>query len=135
MGWLFSHKTRDDLIRDLTATVETERCTSKTVSHRLCHEHYDVLWSVVEITVRQEGVIEGVKPGQPMRIIRCDLLERSDGQWGYKPMEESAHPYYYSCPLEFLDMAPEQCGQWREKVRAYHAGRLNRETTLVAGHA
>ena len=20
-------------------------------------------------------------------------------QWGYKPLEESMHPYYYSCPL------------------------------------
>jgi hypothetical protein len=33
------------------------------------------------------------------------------------------HPYYYSCPLRFLDLAPEQSRAWREGVRAYHAQR------------
>jgi hypothetical protein len=36
-------------------------------------------------------------------------------------MEETSHPYQYSCPISYLDMAPEKCAEWREKVREYHA--------------
>ena len=35
------------------------------------------------------------------------------------------HPYFYSCPLKYLDLVPiEQFGghaEWRELVRKYHA--------------
>jgi hypothetical protein len=33
------------------------------------------------------------------------------------------HPYYYSCPLRYLDMAPVQSFEWRERVHRFHAGR------------
>jgi hypothetical protein len=33
------------------------------------------------------------------------------------------HPYYYSCPLSYLDLAPEQSADWRAGVRAYHVRR------------
>ena len=33
------------------------------------------------------------------------------------------HPYYYTCPLSYLDLAPEQSADWRAGVRAYHARR------------
>ena len=60
-------------------------------------------------------------------------LERSGGQWGYKPLDESMHPYYYSCPLSYLDLAPEQSAEWRAGVRAYHARR--RTPTAVTAPA
>ena len=82
-----------------------------------------MLWSVVELTAKVEGVHRDLAPGQSLRYIRCDLLERSGNQWGYKPLEESMHPYYYSCPLSYLDLAPEQSADWRAGVRAYHARR------------
>ena len=37
--------------------------------------------------------------------------------------DESMHPYYYTCPLSYLDLAPEQSADWRAGVRAYHARR------------
>lgn len=82
-----------------------------------------MLWSVVELTAKVEGVHRDLAPGQSLRYIRCDLLERSGNQWGYKPLDESMHPYYYSCPLSYLDLAPEQSADWRAGVRAYHARR------------
>jgi hypothetical protein len=37
-------------------------------------------------------------------------------------MSEQVHPYYYSCPLAYLDMVPEvKCEEWRALVREYHA--------------
>ena len=46
-------------------------------------------------------------------------------------MEESMHPYFYSCPIKFLDMVPEDGtgnthAVWRERVRE-HAARVHRK--------
>jgi hypothetical protein len=48
-----------------------------------------------------------------------------DYGWGYKSMDESMGPAYYTCPLSYLDMVPmpdsPYAREWREKVREYHA--------------
>jgi len=113
MGWLFMNCTRADLIRKLTEASDTEQANLKTLAHTL---RGNVLWSVVEISYKQE-------PNPPERFIRCDLLQRYGERWGFKPMDESWHPYYYTCPLSYLDLAPEKSPEWREKVREYHAAR------------
>lgn len=61
-----------------------------------------VLWSVWERT------FEGGKARPTERWIQCDLLRysRSNEGWGYKDMEESMHPYFYSCPLGYLEIVP-----------------------------
>jgi hypothetical protein len=116
MGWTFSYQTRDELIRELTQPHETEGARATVITHSRCG---NVLWSVVEITAKQAGYLN-LALGESTRFIRCDLLEGSGGRWGYKPLEESMHPYYYSCPLRYLQMAPVQSPEWRDGVRAYH---------------
>ena len=120
MGWFFSPQSRPELIAELIQPQETERASVKVIAHAL---RGNVLWSVAEITAKVEGVHPKLDPGESLRFIRCDLLERSGGEWGYKPMDEAMHPYYYSCPMSYLDMVPEQSREWREGVRAYHARR------------
>ncbi|VFT14979.1 Uncharacterised protein [Pseudomonas aeruginosa] len=95
MGWYFSPQSRSELIAELIAPQETERASVKVIAHAL---RGNVLWSVAEVTAKVEGVHRDLAPGQSLRYIRCDLLERSGGQWGYKPLDESMHPYYYSWP-------------------------------------
>lgn len=71
----------------------------------------NVLWTVEQ---RPDG----------HRFIGCMLLSKERGYgWGSKAMEESMHPYYYSCPLAYLDMVPQANAAWREGVRAYHERR------------
>ena len=82
----------------------------------------DVLWTVVRVTAKQAGVM-GLAAGESVCYIGCHLLESSGGDWGYKSLDESVHPYYYSCPLRYLDMAPVQSSEWRERVHRFHAGR------------
>lgn len=120
MGWYFSHQSRSELIAELIAPRETERISAQIIAHAL---RGNVLWSVAEMTAKVDGVHRDLAPGQSLRYIRCDLLERSGDQWGYKPLDESMHPYYYSCPLGYLAMAPEQSAAWREGIRTYHAHR------------
>ena len=72
----------------------------------------NVLWSVWQVS---EGKTSH-------RYIRCDLLKKYKTIWGYKDMEESMHPYYYSCPLKYLEMVPEVANQeWRDLVGMHHA--------------
>lgn len=131
MGWLFSSRTRSELIQDLIRPEDTARASVRALVHTL---RGNVLWSVIEVTAKAEGVYPGLAPGESMRYIRCDLLQRRGGDWGYKAMDESMAPYYYSCPLRYLDMAKELSPSWREKVRAHHA-RRRQSTTAMAGGA
>jgi hypothetical protein len=45
-------------------------------------------------------------------------------------MDESVFPYYFSCPLKYLEMVPlEQYGgnaEWRKGVQEYHAEKRRR---------
>lgn len=81
-----------------------------------------VLWTAWERTF----VKDGTEAEPTERWIGCDLLRyQKDFGWGFKDMEESMHPYYYSCPLKYLSLVPiDQYGgnaEWRENVQRYHA--------------
>ena len=86
MGWYFSPQSRSELIAELIAPQETERASVKVIAHAL---RGNVLWSVTQVTAKADGVHRDLAPGQSLRYIRCDLLQRSGGQWGYKPLDES----------------------------------------------
>lgn len=80
-----------------------------------------VLWSVWERTFQRNGT-----EAQPTeRWISCDLMRHERDFGCDKDMEESMHPYYFSCPMKYLNLVPiEQFGgraDWREAVQRYHA--------------
>jgi len=120
MGWLFSSPTRSELIQALIRPTDTAQARVRVIAHTL---RGNVLWSVSEVTAKAAGVHPSLAPGESLRYIRCDLLQRSGGSWGYKAMDESMAPYYYTCPLRYLEMTPTLSAPWREKVQAYHARR------------
>lgn len=120
MGWLFTSHTRFELIQRLIQPGDNAHASTRVVAHTL---RGNVLWSVVEITAKVEGVQKNLAPGMSMRYIRCVLLQRSCDGWGYKGMDESMSPYYYTCPLRYLEMAQELSPDWRKLVRTYHANR------------
>jgi hypothetical protein len=133
MGWLFKNGcTRKELIRERSESWETVSGDMLVKSVCLAHCYRGgvfsgVLWSVWERTFIQNG--QQFK--EPERWITCDLLKYQRGfGWGYKDMEESMHPYFYSCPLGYLKMVPlERYGghpEWREGVRKYHERRRQR---------
>jgi hypothetical protein len=119
MGWLYGWDTRKQLVDHL---IKGNGVT--TLKH--CFKGNN-LWAV------QEGY---KSDGTPIRFIGLYLLRGSNGSrdgWGYKDMDESAGPYYFNCPLSYLDMVACPGGhatEWREGVRAYHA-KANQK--LVAG--
>ena len=63
--------------------------------------------------------------------IGLDLMEKNEGDWGYKNLDESCGPSYYDCPLKFLDLAQpaptaEWAVEWRKKVRQWHQAKKDR---------
>ena len=126
MGWTYPYGVnRKQLIAQ---RVEGwERDTGEMLVKSTCLRHCyrggvfsGVLWSVWERTFTKDSV--EVLPSE--RWIQCDVLHCYQGEWGYKDMEESMHPYYYSCPLKYLEMVPiDEYGgneEWRKIVREHH---------------
>lgn len=114
MGSTFIHGAdRKYIIANLTKSEEGKRKDGtpwKYETLRKCAVG-NVLWTVREVT-------EGEKKE---RFIGCDLLLPDKSGWGYKDMSESMHPYYYTCPLAYLDEVPVACEEWRALVREHHA--------------
>jgi hypothetical protein len=108
MGWFYTYgASRQDIIRELT---EDHRDTTGFHTLAKFSNGFTQLYAVHEYRTAQ---------GETKRFIGVYLLQRSSEGWGYKPMEEEMHPYFYGCPLKYLDMAPVACAEWREKVKAY----------------
>lgn len=140
MGWLFKPDTRrKSLLAERIegwqrTTPDGMTVTSTCLAH--CYRggsFSGVLWTVWERTFEKDGV--QVQPAE--RWIGCDLLQysRADDGWGYKDMEESMGPYYYSCPLKYLDMVPEANKNWREGVRQHHERRRKKRQAKKNSYA
>ena len=112
MGWLYTQgQTKKELIDHLTNMDYADGRTHECLAHST---RGNILWSVWK---------HEQKDGRIITVIHCDLLgSQRDYGWGYKGMCEEVHPYYYTCPLKYLDMAHDYINsEWREKVRAHHA--------------
>ena len=72
MGWYFSRQSRHQLIQELIEPRDNEQLRAETVAHTL---RGNVLWSVVRITAKQEGIKPGLGVGDSYHYIRCDLVE------------------------------------------------------------
>ncbi|MBK6744569.1 MAG: hypothetical protein IPG66_17045 [Hydrogenophilales bacterium] len=122
MGWSVTYdKSLAGLIEELTKTE-----TQSDGSGWECLRHAtvgNVLWTVWEVTPATPVPPKAYRP--PYRFIGCHLLAPGGKGfgWGYKGMDESVGPVYYTCPLAYLDLVPVASAAWREQVRAWHAAR------------
>ena len=120
MGWTFHyHTTKDQLIRSLLEPRVYIRDNGTPVRieplrHTVRGTH---LWSLWQELIGDQAT----------RYIVLHLLaaDRKHDGYGYKDMDETMHPYYYDCPVTWLDdlTEPENDGsrEWRAKVREWHA--------------
>lgn len=66
------------------------------------------------------GVLWSVWRNPNGTYILCDILEYRNNCWWNKPITEDMGPFYYSCPLSYLNMVPVKNQEWRNQVRNYH---------------
>jgi hypothetical protein len=107
MGWDISYDmSKADQVADLVKGWSEEGRGCRFLAHSV---RGNVLYAVGQ----------NFTAGEPERfedrwIFVCLLRKDRGYGWGYKDMDESMGPYYYNCPLKFLDMAPVACEEWRE---------------------
>lgn len=92
-------------------------CSLVPVRHKVVGS---TLWT---LQVRESRSPAGVKSRLE---ITCHLLARKTGfGWGVKSLSAESHPYYYDCPVDYLDYQDDAgrtasyCPAWAEKVREY----------------
>ena len=130
MGWYFSPQSRSELIAELIAPQQTERVSAKVIAHAL---RGNVLWSVVELTAKVEGVHRDPRRASPCATSAaiCWNAAATSGatsRWKSPCIRTITRA---RCPIR--DLAPEQSADWRAGVRAYHARR--RTPTAVTAPA
>jgi hypothetical protein len=120
MGWLFTEgQSRREVIHARLHRQWREGYSGSCLAHAL---RGNILWSVWKLA-KPNGISE--------RFIACDVLaSKRDYGWGYKDLEESMGPSYYSCPLAYLRMAPAANEGWRSRVREYHEWRKTRKKAI-----
>ena len=105
---------KQSAIDTLLRVEESEKFIHNTLKHSV---RGNQLWTVEEATNKETGV--------KSRIIALYLMSKDDGNWGYKPLCESMHPYYYNCPLSYLKMVPVKNQNWRDVVIKRHNEKKN----------
>lgn len=120
MGTYGGYSSRNELVHEVTATYENDQQIQ--IAEKKFFSGND-LWVLFRRTSK-------MAPTDIERFIVLFKISRwGAGDWAYKPIEESMGPFEYTCPLSFIEAAqhpfpngyPEGYGDWRTKVRAFHA--------------
>lgn len=68
----------------------------------------------------QDGMWALVQNSSGRRIVALFLIERNGKEWMYKAMSEDTLPFYYDCPLDFIEKADKPTSinsvRWRIRV-------------------
>ena len=132
MGWSYSHNaTKESTIAELIRTYQSVKSdgsqTGRTIEtrvHRVVGNH---LWAVKDVKDDAGNVLDS--------FIYLALLQKDDGCWGYKDMDESMGPHYYDCPLTLLKLCEpsnQYAREWRERVQSFHAAKARQRAAKKA---
>lgn len=117
MGWTTSSywESKQDVVKNCTSSSFWGGDRFKVHKHTLKGGH---LWVLVELlTGEDKGKL----------FVTLFLIERFDGEYGYKDIDETCGPCYYDCPIGYVNAADksgeplsDSAKNWRKKVREYH---------------
>jgi hypothetical protein len=117
MGFLITKQSKAELVAELKRNYSTITEWSLVGNH---------LWGLYPVTTTHGG-----KFAIGDLVIHLFLIKSfGDGGYGYKCLSESARPYYYTCPLKFLDKAVELSADWRNDVRTHHKTKAERASAM-----
>ncbi|MDR6522168.1 hypothetical protein EJP69_14345 [Variovorax gossypii] len=122
MGYIVYRATKDQAVYDELSSIGT---SSMVLAHRAVGNR---LWFLAQTRA-------GEHAGR--KWIGLTLIDSRRGEVAVKSMDETVGPYYFDCPLSFLDRADApvgpHAGPWREKVREFHANRAARRAAIREG--
>lgn len=111
MGWSFhvdDTQTRAEFFAELR-----KLCDAPSISYVDSRTVGSHLWALVK---RHDT-------GETFIVLFLTAKGRGEG-WGYKVIEDCAHPYYYDCPMSLIDRATStstNAQRWYAEVRKVHA--------------
>jgi len=80
---------------------------------------------------------EGENKGEV--FIALYLIQKYDGEWGYKDFDDTVGLYYYDCPISYINRTvaserklKESTLNWHKEVRQYHAEKITRRKKLAS---
>lgn len=103
MGWDFTqNSSKKDIINEIKYDFKTTLIKYQVKNN--------IMWMIIKNTNTND------------KYIACALLSynKTINGWGYKLLDESMHPFYYDCPLEYLNETTQTNQEWRKKVIAYY---------------
>lgn len=111
MGWTAGWGTKKVLVVHLLQNYDGERMRIKTLDWKVKREDgLSVLWRLVEVYDRRSNNM--------YNTILVYLIDKFREGWGYKDMEVSMGVGYFSCPENFLKLAPplnDWDKEWRKE--------------------
>lgn len=130
MGWSYPYhtKTRSDIVAHIFDIWSPARdAPSRILRSSLVGNH---LWMAMETTKPSGNSAAG------KRWIALYLLQGDREGWGCKDISESMGPSAVDCPLVLLRLVPDPGYEWddepwRDRVRAYHAGKSARRKQIA----
>lgn len=103
MGWTSNDGGRENVTaRQMKFSTVSGKTVTATKHHRTGNED----WFLYEIRDAEGAVVE--------KRIQVTVWEGG----AHKEMGEEMGPYFYGCPVEWLDEVPEGNAKWRQTVRA-----------------
>ncbi len=115
MGWISGWHSRAELVDYLTRDQKTHHGGGRSTSWRVLKKAFrgNNLWTVIERDDYSHGAVV-----ESTTFICLFMLQRFGNEgWGYKPVEASMGPTYYTCPTSWFDEVPvdgEYDRRWRE---------------------
>lgn len=110
MGWLYhDNMSKADLVENIRKDYAPGVCKTEALKSTLVG---NCLWMLLK---NDSGT-----------FIVLYLLQGGSKEYpgyGYKDMDESMGPYFYSCPLSYLREAPVANQSWRDGVLKHHASK------------
>lgn len=115
MGWLFSkNQSKQELIKKRLQSHENDTIKWEYISHSI---KGNCLWKILKHTNKLTGEVK--------KVICLDLLSYQKGYgYGYKDMDETMGPCYYSVPVSWFKMVAcpdaHYAKLWRENVISHN---------------
>ena len=104
MGTFSGYYSRNDVVNDLIGQYTNDRFS---IVDRKATNFGRHLWMLIQ-------------PKEGPSFICLFKLSSYDGDWGYKPIDESMGPCYWDCPVSLIKQADpattEYAAKWRKAV-------------------
>ena len=120
MGWTFPH-----------STTTKARLKEEILSDYRHHPNWKILKTALVGSCFWMA-LHSLKTDE--KFIVLYLMEKHDGVYGYKDMDETMHPFFYNCPLSLLDLTTSpknEANPWRRAMRANAARVAMRKITPI----